>query len=107
MARYEDQLYIKTGAEATRSENGDFVPGSASDWTLTSDCREEPSSGGQIISGTDGEDRKVSSVIQLPADCPDLAPGTEIQVRNESGSVQISGTILRFKRYRKDCRIWV
>jgi len=107
MARYEDQLFIKTRPEATRTENGDFVAGSGSDWTYTSDCREEPSSGAQMISGTDGEDRKVSSVIQLPSDCPDLAPGTEIQVRNEAGSVQISGSILRFKRYRKDCRIWV
>lgn len=107
MARYEDQLFIKTRPEATRNENGDFVAGSGSDWTYTSDCREEPSSGAQMISGTDGEDRKVSSVIQLPSDCPDLDPGTEIQVRNEAGAVQISGSILRFKRYRKDCRIWV
>ncbi len=107
MARYEDQLYYKPQEEATRNATGDFVSGTASDWALAAECREEPSSGGQLISGTDGEARKVSSVIQVSLDCPDLEPGTPVKVLSEDGSTQIEGTILRFKRYRKDCRIWV
>lgn len=107
MGRYEDQLYRKVADEATRDSNGDFIPGSVAGWTLVADCREEPSSAGQKISGVDGEDRKVSSIIQLPEDCPTINPGERIQVKDQDGNVRIEAEALRFVRYRKSCRLWV
>lgn len=107
MGRYEDKLYIKPAGEATRNETGDFVPGNDPEWTFLSDCRDEPSASGRKVTGTDGESREFSSIIQLPEDCPEIGTGVRVQVRDESGSVVIESTVKRFKKYRKSSRLWL
>lgn len=107
MARYEELLYIKPAGEATRNENGDFVPGNEADWTFLSECRDEPSDSGREVAVTDGDAREFTSIVQLPEDCPEIGTGVRVQVRDITGAVVMEGTAKRFKKYRKSCRLWV
>lgn len=108
MGRYEETLQIKLTSDSIRDpETGDFVPGPENDFTSISDCREEPNDKGNTIEGTDGERVTYGSVIQLPEDCPEIARGCQVRVLDFSGTIILEGTAKRFKRYRKNCRLWV
>lgn len=108
MARYEERLYIKDpDGDTEKDENGDYKPGGDLAWTLLSDCRDEPSDKGRQVANVDGESIEYSSIIQLPEDCPEIGSGVEVQVRNADGKVVFEGKAIRFKTYRKNCRLWV
>lgn len=108
MGRYEETLQTANVVGATRNELGDWIPGSdVEEFTTVSECRDEPNDKGNTIKGVDGEDVKYGSIVQLPEDCPEISRGQKIRILSESGEVILEGTALRFKRYRKNCRLWV
>lgn len=107
MGRYEDILFVKPVFEAVQDEAGDWITPEGSDFVRVAYCRDEPNGSGSTISGTDGNKIVFSSVVQLPDDCPEILPGQEIRVVHESGTVILEGKALRFKRYRKNARLWV
>lgn len=108
MARYEEKLYIKDPeADTPKDENGDYISGEDLDWIFISECRDEPSDKGRKVANVDGESIEYSSIIQLPEDCPEIGFGVEIQVRNIDDKVVFEGKAIRFKHYRKSCRLWV
>ena len=107
MGRYEETLQVKPIGGATRNELGDWITESDSDFVTVSECRDEPNDEGNTLQGADGERVVYGSIVQLPEDCPDIERGQPVRVIDESGKVILEGEALRFKRYRKNCRLWV
>lgn len=107
MGRYEEILQVKGIPEAIQDANGDWVQGSETDFKTVSYCRDEPNDSGKTITGAEGEQITFSSIIQLPEDCPEIKRGEKIRILNESGEIILEGSALRFKRYRKNSRLWV
>lgn len=109
MGRYEDKLQIAKVVDTTRDPiTGDFTPGNGDPvFETISDCRDEPNDKGSTITGADGEAVKYGSTIQLPEDCPEIERGTLVRVLNDEGDIILEGVALRFKRYRKNSRLWV
>lgn len=108
MGRYEEKLQIAKIEDSARDpETGDYVPAGDPAFVTISDCREEPNDHGNTITGADGEAVKYGSLIQLPEECPEIERGTAVQIINEEGTVILSGIALRFKRYRRNSRLWV
>lgn len=108
MGRYEETLQIKFTSDSIRDpDTGDYIPGAENEFTKISECREEPNDKGNTIEGTDGERVVYGSVIQLPEDCPEIIRGCPVRVLDGSGKIVLEGTTKRFKRYRKNCRLWV
>ena len=90
-----------------RNEDGDFVAGTPTN-TLLSKCREETDGRGTEIQ-VGGIAHKVTSLIQLPKSCPDVALGANVVVANdaECSDVRITGCCLNFKRDQLHARLWL
>ena len=107
MGRYEDILKVKDVPEAIQNDKGEWVPAPGGDFKEVSYCRDEPNGSGSVIAGVDGQKVVYSSIVQLPEDCPEIERGQEIRVYNEAGELILEGKALRFKRFRKNSRLWV
>lgn len=103
---FDDSLYINKIENSIPGSNGDFLP-SAENWTFISECTDIPSDKGRTITGEDGEATLYQSIVSLPEDCPSISPGTQIRVLSSEGEEILNGTTKRFKRYQKNCKLWV
>lgn len=105
--QYPHFLFLVTPGETVRNEDGDFVAGTPTN-TLLSKCREETDGRGTEIQ-VGGIAHKVTSLIQLPKSCPDVALGANIVVANdaECSDVRITGCCLNFKRDQLHARLWL
>jgi hypothetical protein len=106
MARYEETLQVKGSGSAVRDANGDWITPDGV-WASVSECRDEPNDKGTKIEGEDGEAVTYGSLVFLPEDCPEVIRGSEIRVIDSESNVVLQGTARRFKRYRKNAKLWV
>lgn len=105
--QYPHFLFLVTPAQSEQNEDGDFVAGTPTN-TLLSKCREETDGRGTEIQ-VGGIAHKVTSLIQLPKDCPDVSLGAKVIVANDAdcSNVRITGVCLNFKRDQLHCRLWL
>lgn len=103
---FDDSLYINKIENSTRGSKGDFLPG-PDNWIFISECTDIPSDKGRTITNEDGEATLCQSVVSLPEDCPSIPSGTQIRVLSAEGEEILNGTAKRFKRYQKNCKLWV
>ena len=105
--QYPHFIFLVTPAQSEQNEDGDFVAGTPTN-TLLSKCREETDGRGTEIQ-VGGIAHKVTSLIQLPKDCPDVSLGAKIIVANDAdcSDVRITGVCLNFKRDQLHCRLWL
>lgn len=103
---FDDSLYINDIKNSNRSPKGDYLQGS-DNWVFHSDCTDIPSDKGRTITGDDGEAILYQSVVSLPEDCPSISHGTQVRVLSLDGEEILNGTAKRFKRYQKNCKLWV
>lgn len=77
------------------------------EWLDVSPCRDEPSGAGSEVSGVGATAVQWSSEIFMPPTCPAIPNKTLVRVLNEAGEVQVTGRVLRFKRFKHYCKLWV
>lgn len=77
------------------------------EWLFASQCREEPSGAGSEVSGVGAKAIKYSSEIYMPPTCPAIADNTLVRVLNLKGEVQVTGRVLRFKRFQHYAKLWL
>ena len=105
--QYPHFIFLVTPAQSEQNEDGDFVAGTPTN-TLLSKCREETDGRGTEIQ-VGGIAHKVTSLIQLPKDCPDVSLGAKVIVADDAdcSNVRITGVCLNFKRDQLHCRLWL
>jgi hypothetical protein len=105
--QYPHFLFLATPGETVRNDDGDFVAGTPTN-TFLSSCREETDGRGSEIQ-VGGVAHKVTSLIQLPKTCPDVALGAKVIVANDANcsDVRITGVCLNFKRDQLHARLWL
>ncbi|MDH6308121.1 hypothetical protein M2451_002640 [Dysgonomonas sp. PFB1-18] len=106
MGKYYDTLKVHQKSKSPRNEVGDLIPEKL-DWDKVSPCRDEPAGAGATVNVEGGKTITYSSNIFCPVTCPDIAENSTVQVENSSGQVQVTGTVLRFKRYKHYVKIWI
>jgi hypothetical protein len=74
-----------------------------------SECREETDGRGREVMGADQKLHVYTSVIFLPASCPDVSYGTVVEVRNRETDTayRIKGGVIKFDRGQLHSRIWL
>lgn len=98
------------GIESVQDDNGNWIPGTESDWSFHSKCREETNGKGTQIMGVDGKLTIYSSMIYLPKGTVRIAEGTEVLVSetdSKDGQLRVKGTCLKFDAGQLNCRLWV
>ena len=105
--QYPHFMFVVASETSTQDENGDFPVNTPAN-TFVSRCREETDGRGSEIQ-VGGMMHKVTSLIQLPKDCPDVQLGDNVIVANdaECSDVRITGVCLNFKRDQLHCRLWL
>ena len=103
---FDDSLYINDIENSDRDSKGDYSQGS-DNWIFCSDCTDIPSDKGRTITGDDGETTSFQSTVSLPEDCPSIHFGVQVRVLSSDGEKILEGTAKRFKRYHKNCMLWV
>jgi len=105
--QYPHYMFMATPAQSEQNEDGDFPVQSPAN-TFLSMCREETDGRGTEIQ-VGGIAHKVTSLIQLPKDCPDVSLGAKVIVANDAdcSDVRITGGCLNFKRDQLHCRLWL
>jgi len=105
MVKYPHTLTVYIPGTTTRESDGDYVAANAT--TTTYFCREEPNGGGASITLSGGEFYRHTSMIYLPPSTPALDTGLEVEVTDINGVTRVKGTIMRFSKDTKHCRLWL
>jgi hypothetical protein len=107
--QYPHILYtIQPAENSTRDDEGNWISGSPDDIKI-SECREIPDGRGKEVIGADGKHHVYSSMIFLPASCPEIPEGTVIYVKASEAATKkrIEGPVLKFDQGQMHSRIWV
>lgn len=104
--KYTDTLQVERQPAQQLNAVGDLV-GSPATWLSVSLCREEPSAAGGEVSGVGATAITWSSEIFMPPTCPKIENKTLVRVLNAAGEVQVTGRVLRFKRYKHYAKLWI
>ena len=104
VTQYPYQLVVK-GSTGGGFVNGDPVPGTPTE-SMHAVCRDESNTGNKEITLPDGRYYVYNALIQLPFGTPEVAFGTEIEVRQGS-VVRVKGTVKGFRSDQMHCRLWV
>lgn len=104
--KYTDTLQVEQQAAQQINALGDLVS-SPAQWLYLSPCREEPSGAGSEVSGVGATAIKYSSEIFMPSTCPHVPNKALVRVVNTTGEIQVTGRVLRFKRYKHYAKIWI
>lgn len=104
--KYTDTLQVEQQAAQQLNAVGDLESSPAT-WQTVSPCREEPSSAGSEVSGVGATAIEWSSEIFMPPTCPPIANKTLVRVLNQAGEVQVTGRVLRFKKYKHYAKLWI
>lgn len=106
LGRYTNTLQVEKHGSQHLNELGDLVSQSAV-WVTVSLCREEPSGAGTEVQGNGASAIKCSSEVYMPATCTDIVANTLVRVLSATGEVQITGRVLRFKRFKHYAKLWI
>lgn len=104
--KYTDTLQVEQQAAQQLNALGDLVSTPVT-WLSVSKCREQPSNAGSEVSGVGATAIEWSSEIFMPPTCPAIANKTLVRVLNAAGDVQVTGRVLRFKKYKHYAKIWI
>ncbi len=104
--KYTDTLQVEQQPAQQLNALGDLVSTPAT-WLSVSVCREEPSGAGSEVSGVGATAIEWSSEIFMPPTCPVIANNTQVRVLNQAGDIQVTGRVLRFKRYKHYAKLWI
>lgn len=104
--KYTDTLQVEQQPAQQMNALGDLVS-SPAEWLSVSLCREEPSAAGSEVSGVGATAIVWSSEIFMPPTCPRIANKTLVRVLNAAGEVQVTGRVLRFKKYKHYAKLWI
>ena len=104
--KYTDTLQVEQQPTQQMNALGDLVSTPA-EWLFVSQCREEPSAAGSEVSGVGATAFKWNSEIFMPATCPVIENNTLVRVINAAGEVQLTGRVLRFKKYKHYAKLWI
>lgn len=97
--KYTDTLQVEQQPTQQMNAVGDLVSSPAT-WLFVSMCREEPSAAGATAITW-------SSEIFMPPTCPKIENKTLVRVLNAAGEVQVTGRVLRFKKYKHYAKLWI
>ena len=62
---------------------------------------------GSEVSGVGATAITWSSEIFMPPTCPKIENKTLVRVLNAAGEVQVTGRVLRFKKYKHYAKLWI
>lgn len=92
--------------EPERDENGDWIVSDVVSELIEIGCRAEPNGTGQMINTEDGVTLMYSWTVFLGIETLRIPFGTEVKLFEGSEEVS-SGTVKRFSRDQKHCRLWL
>ena len=104
--KYTDTLQVEQQPTQQMNAVGDLVSSPAT-WLFVSMCREEPSTAGSEVSGVGATAITWSSEIFMPPTCQKIENKTLVRVLNAAGEVQVTGRVLRFKKYKHYAKLWI
>lgn len=104
--KYTDTLQVEQQAAQQLNALGDLVSTPAK-WLTVCECREQPSGAGSEVSGVGATAIEWSSEIFMPPTCPVIPNKTQVRVLNQAGEVQVTGRVLRFKKYKHYAKLWI
>ena len=103
--QYPYKLYKKNITGGGADVKGNAVAGNVQ-WVFVSECRDELSNGKKTPL-VDGSAHDYTAKVFMPADCPEIDRGVEVQVRTEDGEVRIGKAVLLFDTGQYHCRLWL
>ena len=104
--KYTDTLQVEQLGKQQMNALGDLVAQPAS-WLSVSPCREEPAGAGSTVSGVGATAISYSSEIFCPPTCPHIDDNMLVRVLNKAGEVQVTGRVLRFKRFKHYAKLFI
>ena len=99
-------LYVQQSTPVGKDADGFELP-HVTEWIYWCPCREQPMGANREIKGANGESYFYSSIIFVDWHTPKIEYGTSIEVREDDGSVRLSGEVKRFSKDMMHIRIWV
>ena len=105
--RYTDMLYVEQPAEQQLNELGDLVDTKEAELVKWGLCREEPSSGNNVLQDGNGTTLAYESEVYLHACTPAVPVNSLIKVFNAAGMEVLHGKVLRYKKYKHYAKVWI
>lgn len=87
-----------------QDENGDWIPNNT-EATIETPCRAEPNGSGKLVITEDGSDLVYSWLVFTKV-IDRLPFGTPVKVY-DGNELFVTGTIKKFSKDQKHCRIWL